>query len=256
MWGASDTFTVNGGAVRIRSNTAELGAVVRTLLADRIEDDDPDGPFAYSIRLEPPQRGTQPLHVLYEDCRVVVRSRDPLRVLRTLRTHVQGRDDIGIKGRMQLSGCAVVGERGVALLPVDLEPDLSRNERRLNAAGLQNVDMPFLAFDQLTAELIVPEPIELDESLLDGLDLYRGTEPGPAAPGRYRVNGWMLEGLRGADDRRRPALELVLNQETLTRERCRRLVAKIQDSSTLVARWYPWPEDLVPAVVRLAEGRR
>jgi hypothetical protein len=49
---------------------------------------------------------------------------------------------------------------------------------------------------------------------------------------------------------------MVLNQDALTRERCRRLVGKIQDGSELLARWYPWPEDIVPAVIRLAEGRR
>lgn len=256
MWAASDTFSIDAGRIRIRSNTPETAAVVRAVLGDRLVDDDLEGDFAYSVRLEAPVRGTQPLHVLFEDCRVVRRTRDPVRLLAALVAHVQGRDELTAPGPVRVAGCAVVGRRGVALLPMQLEPDLSRIERRLNAAGMQNVDVPYLTFDALTGELLVPEPPAIDPAVLDGLDVYRGTEPGPAPAGRHRVSGWLLDDLRGADDIRRPALKLVLNHEAITRERARRVIGKIQDNATLIARWYPWPEDLVSAVVRLAEGRR
>jgi hypothetical protein len=70
------------------------------------------------------------------------------------------------------------------------------------------------------------------------------------------VTGWLLDELRGAEDRRAPAMKLALNADALGPDRTRRIIAKIQDSATLIARWHPWPEDLVSAVVRLAEGRR
>jgi len=196
------------------------------------------------------------MHVLYEDCTIVRRSRDPLRVLRNLVAHVEGRDSADAGGPLRLAGCAVVGVRGCAVLPLALETDVVRIERRLNHAGLQVVDAPYLTLDARTGELVVPPPAAIDPALLDGLDLYSAPEPGAAPAGRHRVTGWMLDELRGADDRRRPALALVLNQDALTPARARRLVAKIQDGATLVARWYPWPDDLVPPIVRLAEGRR
>jgi hypothetical protein len=259
VWEASDTFSVRGGHVRIRSNTPEVAAIVRSLLADRLVDDEIGGAFAYSVRIEPEStvRGAaQAMHVLYEDCSVVRRSRSPERVLQNLVAHVEGRDSLGEPGPLRLAGCAVVGVRGCAVLPLALEADLVRVERRLNAAGLQVVDAPYLTFDSRTGELLVPAPVAIDPALLHGLDVYAAPEPGAAPAGRHRVAGWMLDELRGADDRRRPALALVLNQDALTPERARRLVAKIQDGATLVARWYPWPTDLVPPIVRLAEGRR
>jgi hypothetical protein len=260
VWAASDTFQLAQGRIRIRSNTPETAAAVRAVIgADRVVDDDPEGDFAYSIRLEPVARArgaSQSLHVLYEDCAVVRRSRDPLRVLRLLGAHVRGRESIGGPELLRVAGCAVVGVRGVALLPVALEPDLTAIERRLNAAGLQLVDQPFLTFDPITAELVVGEPVDVDPGVLDDSDVYRGREAGPAPAGRHRVTGWLLDDLRGADDRRAPALKLALNADALGPDRTRRIVAKIQDSATLIARWYPWPDDLVSAVVRLAEGRR
>jgi hypothetical protein len=260
VWAASDTFQIEQGRIRVRSNTPETAAAVRAVIGlDRLVDDDPDGAFAYSIRLEPPAAGrgaSQSLHVLYEDCAVVRRTRDPLRLLRVLAAHVRGRDDVSAPGPLRMIGCAVVGVRGVALLPIALEPELTAIERRLNAAGLQLVDQPYLTFDPISAELLVPEPPEVDPSMLDGVELYRGREPGPAPAGRHRVSGWLLDELRGAEDRRAPALQLVLDAGAMTPDRTRRLIAKIQDSATLIARWYPWPDDLVSAVVRLAEGRR
>jgi hypothetical protein len=263
VWATSDTFSVRGGGhVRIRSNTPEVGALVRALLAERVVEDDASLPYAYSVRLEPvaSSRGVaQQLHVLYEDCTVVRSSRDPKRVLSNLVAHVSGRDAVDDGAppvSMRLAGCAVVGVRGVAVVPLALEPELGRIERRLNDAGLRLVDAPFLTFDPVTAELLVPALPAIDASALDGLDVYVGREPGAAPPGRHRVTGWMLDDLRGAADRRTPAMKLVLNVEELTPDRALRLVSKIQDGATLVARWHPWPADLLTPLIRLAEGRR
>jgi hypothetical protein len=260
VWAASDTFQLEQGRIRIRSNSESTAAAVRVVLgADRLVDDDVTGEFAYSVRLEPPVEGrgaSQALHVLYEDCAVVRRSRDPLRILRLLAAHVRSRDELTTGGPMRVAGCVAVGARGVALLPVGLESDLTAIERRLNAAGLRLVDAPYATFDPITAELVVDRPPEVDESVLDGATVYRAPEPGPAPTGRHRLTGWLLDELRGAEDRRAPAMKLVLNADAIGPDRARRLIAKLQDSATLIARWYPWPEDLVSAVVRLAEGRR
>jgi hypothetical protein len=256
VWAASDSYRVDAGVLRIRTNTLEAARAVRAVLGDILLDEEPAGGFAYSVRLEPPVRGTQPLHVLYEDCRVVRRSRDPRRILSLLVAHVRGRNELGAPGPMRVAGAAVVGARGVALLPTDLETDLTAIERRLNAAGLQNVDMPFLLFDPVSAELVVPPVPDIEDGVLDGLDLYRGVEPGPAAPGRHRVNGWLMDGLRGAGDLAAATFPLVLNGAALGEARVRQTITRIQDTALVVPTWHPWPTDLVSAIVRLAEGRR
>jgi hypothetical protein len=255
VWATTDTFAVGDDLVRIRTNTPEAGAAVRRLLGDRLVDD-VEGDFLYAVRLEPPVRGEQPLHVLYENGCVVRRSRDPERILAMLLAHVTGRETVGTRGPLQLAGVAVVGPRGAALLPLSYESSIAPLERRLAAAGLRLVDSPILLFDAVNGDLLVPEVPAIDPSLLAGVDVYRRPEPGAAVPGRHRVRGWLLEDLRGADDVRRPALQLVLNAEAITVERARRLVERIQSRAVLVPAWQPRPDDLVAALVRLADGKR
>ena len=168
--------------VRIRANTAAVGAAVATLLGDALVGDDVDLPYAYSIRLEPPARRVQPLHVLYDDCRAVTRSRDPERVLADLVSRLH----------RAVTAAAVASKDAAVLLPADLQPALSAAERRLNRAGLAVVDGGF-TIDGGTGELVVPAPPLIDESLLAGLDVHRGDERGPASPGRYRVVGTIAD---------------------------------------------------------------
>jgi hypothetical protein len=255
VWASTDTYLVGDDLVRIRASSIEAAAAIRIVLGHRLVDD-VDGDFLYSVRLEPPVRGEQPLHVLYEMCNLVRRSRDPMRILRMLLAHVEGRERIGRRGPLQVAGIAVVGDRGAAALPLSYETSVGFRERRLAAAGLRLVDTPFLEFDAVTAELLVPGPAAIDATVLDGIDLYRGTDPGPAPPGRHALRGWLLEARRGAADLSRIGLDLALNREATTDDRARRVITKIQDRAALLSPWHPEPDDLVRAIVRLAEGRR
>lgn len=255
MWASSDTFSVGDGFVRARYGSADAAVIVRAALASRLVDDRDELPVTYAIRLEPPTVGVQPLHVLYEDSRVVRRSRDPVRVVRALVDDVNARDEAPDDGMLHVAGCAAVGPRGAVVLPLSIEPDIAQVERRLNRAGLAIVEMPFLTFDTITGELVVSAPTAIDTSIIDRTDLYKRRDPADPPVGRHRVSGWLVDGRVGGEPRE-PILQLVLNQGAVPRERAWQLAGRMIEAALVLSRWHPWPDDLVSACVRLAEGRR
>ena len=259
MWaGTLTTIRADGRTFRIGYNTPEAGEALARLLGPSLAEDAPAAAVLYSLELHPPATGRpQPLHALLADGCTFVRARDPMRVLRALAAHLALCDEIPGGRFLRIEGVAVTGERGTAVLPIDLRRSLAPLERRLGVTGLRLVDTPYVLVDPTTGDLVVPPAPEVAPSVLGDVELYRGEDaPGAAPPGRHRIQGWLLDELRGAPDRVRVALPLALNGGILGADKTRRVITKVQSRAALVSRWYPWPDDLVSAVVRLAEGRR
>lgn len=253
MWAASARYDTAAGVVRVQSNDA-ASPVVTQLLGPGLPVSDRRAPTRLlSVRLEPvATTGPQPLHLLYDDGCLQLRSHDHRRVLDSLADAVRGEPAEQDLTRLRLRGCALVDDGGALLLPAELRPHVALHERRLNRAGLGVVDGHDVGIDAESGHLVVP-PMERTPTAASGL--YAGREAGAAAPGRARVRVWMLDDLPTANDpRRQPGVELVRNLDALRPWRARAILTRLELGARLVRTWDPWPDDIVAALIELAGG--
>lgn len=256
MWAASDTYNVGGRRVRVRAGSLEAATAVRRTLVPHPAVDDRHAPYDLSVRLEPPALGrNEHFHLLYAGGCLAARSRDPMRILRVLRAHAEAGLAEEDERHLHIRGIALAGTRGAALLPVDLRVEILALERRLAAAGLRVIDAPHATFDLHSGELLVLERPDVPGDVVRDLTLNVGDDDGPAPPGRHQLRGWMVDGLRGIDDRTRHATRQVLNTGAIGWDRAEHVVDRLRLRAQVIDRWYPWPDDLASALIRIAEGR-
>ncbi|MGH8979385.1 MAG: hypothetical protein ACRDV7_15000, partial [Acidimicrobiia bacterium] len=143
----------------VRPSDAGLAALLRQALrAHTVARLEP--PANFSVRLAGPvqhRRGAG-FHMLYRGCGLVLRTRDPRRLVGGLFHHLDAfRPEYGA-GCYAIRGVALVGDGRALIAPVALRSSMARVERRLNLRGLRFVDTPWVLLDVARAEIVVPDP--------------------------------------------------------------------------------------------------
>ena len=159
-------------------------------------------PPTYSVRIEglgasTGQGAVRSLHVLYEGCNPVARSRSARQVLGALRyalgvtrAKVEATDLLAVPAQVITRGGAAV------LLPPRTSNVPSPVDRQLIADGFRRLVTQEALVEGATGRLLVPEPLPLDDqaagsALGEAWDASSPrTEPGP---GRYEVVGWIFD---------------------------------------------------------------
>jgi hypothetical protein len=182
----------------VRPGDAELAARLGDALrAHTVGGLDP--PANFSVRFAGPlqhRRGAG-FHMLYRGCGLVLRTRDPRRLLGGLFRHLDAfRPEYGADW-YAIRSVALVGDGRALIAPFALRSWMPRIERRLNIRGLRFVDMPWVLLDTARVEIVVPDlGLDVDWSALEGLEAAApASRPDPAVPaGRYALTGWTFLG--------------------------------------------------------------
>jgi hypothetical protein len=138
-------------------------------------------------------------HFLHRGSATAVRTRDPLRVVNGLWSHLATFEPEYGRGLLEANAVALVGARVALVAPAALRQWMARMERRLNVRGLHVVDMPVTLIDPTTAEVIVPDPVATLGVARDAFagfgddDAVSRTDPF-VRPGRYPLQTWAFVG--------------------------------------------------------------
>ena len=166
---------------------------------DPVVEAEPEAPVNYSVRWGegPKNKRSTGFHLLHRGSALVVRTRDPQRLLTGLIAHVDSHGhDYGDLLRVQ--GMALVGEQGALVVPAILREYIANFERRLNVRGVRIVDHPWAVVDWRTRELVVPEPtLPVDEgAIAEYLAAAPAGRDDPSVPpGRTPLIGWAFLGV-------------------------------------------------------------
>lgn len=241
----------------MRTNTDDLTAVVRAALAAHLVPDG-DAPPNYSAQLnDRDAAGGQPFHFLFRKSSTEVRSRSPRRVVEALLTQLGWYAREAESELLAVDALALVSGGDAVLLPARLRTSLVNLERLFNRAGWAVVDGLYAELDPAGGALVVqPAGLDVDEAALAALDRLapKARRPEPvAAPGRYRLRGWVLLG--GEGDGRMGTAEALLRVAPLLRNADRLgaqrsledLAAAVAGSGT--ARLAAWTPDAVMAAL-------
>lgn len=130
---------------------------------------------------------------------VVVRTRDPRRLMTALARHIGGHG--GLKpGEVRTDALSVVRDGMAWLLPAVLRRRIARYERLLGQRGFQVDYGPWTDIDVATGELVIAPPLIAAAVLEEVFELgpsSRTAEPS-VSEGRYAISRWVFEGL-GSD---------------------------------------------------------
>lgn len=263
-WADTRVYRINGHHVGIRYNSAATAEILDSLLLGRVVDDRRAG-HSFSIALNDPStgsdasRGMRGLNLLAQPGEPPVRSRDPVRVLRALLSHMaDGTVDFDPDcGRLQVDAIAIIHERGAALLPRELRGFEPRLQGLLARCGIALADIRHPEIDAETMELVVPEPaVEFDQSVLGqfGCPTRSASERPLVGPGRYPLTTWgvVQPGQPGATpltpaEAAAATLSTVLHTVDAA-ERVRQL-GRLFHSADGVGLWYDSESGLVEAIV-------
>lgn len=218
----------------VQANDHALAAVERALPNRLAAHDRRRAATTVSVRIEPPvERGPQPMHLVYVNGCLHLRTRDDERALRTVQAIVSAPSMRDVTDQLVLDGVGVVGADGAAVLPSGIRSHVAAVERRLNQRGLRVLDEPYVLVEPTTGALV------------------------PDASGTTRrIRGWLLEDLAGANDPlRQPGVDLVVNLDALRTWRARAILTRVESGARLQRVWDPWPDDLPAAIATLATGR-
>ena len=178
----------------MRANAAETDALLRRSLGAEVLEG-VEAPPNYSVVLAHPDGARGPLrglHLLYRSSRLVLRTRDPERLVHGLAAWLSSHLDE--HEHLRIWSAAAVHEGRALLVPGHVMTWLKVIQPRLNRLGVQLVDEPFALVDPATAELVVPEPvITVDAAALSAYGpASRGGEPPRVVPGRYPLREWLV----------------------------------------------------------------
>lgn len=149
-------------------------------------------PQGFGIR---PANSSSDFHWLYWGRCPVVRSRDAERLVNALEHHLSV-PSAAVADQLLWPMSAVVSVAGEAFLLPKIGASIARFDRPLRAAGMTVVDVPLVAVDPSTGELVVDAPtVTLAGPARDTLLEALGTtsEEGTVAPGRYPIAAWLAE---------------------------------------------------------------
>lgn len=191
-WPAATTFLAGEWALGVRSSTVELDASLRRILAAHVGDVDAPANFSALLAADTPPRG---FNFLYRADEILVRTRTPRRVVRTLLHHLSefaapAPDTTAPK----LAAVGFVAGGRAVVAPERIRTELPNIESRLNARGIAVVDAPVLHVDTRTASIVVPEPaLTVDAAALADFERRQPStarELEPVAAGRYPIAAW------------------------------------------------------------------
>ena len=195
MWAATSAFDIGPWRVGVRSSSLDVDAHLRGILGQHHVAAVEDGPPNYSLGVgDGANAGRKGVHRLYRGGNLVVRTREPARLVRGLLSHLSGLLEVERQDHIMVLAAGVVRDGEAVVVPRDLRGMLDQVQRRFDQARLQLVDTPWILIDPVTAELVVPEPIvEYDAAAL--VDFTReypaiGRELAEVPPGRYPIRGW------------------------------------------------------------------
>jgi len=186
-----DSCTVDVGNVRagIRTNSVPVAAALARALRLHVVDD-PAAPRNFSVQFS---RVADDAHLLFWGGCVAARSFDPDRILRALVDHL-GAHREPPPGLVWVNALAYVAPAGAVLMPSRFSDDLRIVDRQLRAGGYVAVDSPRSLIDLASAELVVPDPLDVDDSALAEAAAVAGrrrAEP-TVPPGRYPLDRWVF----------------------------------------------------------------
>ena len=162
---------------------------------------DVEAPPNYSIVLAASRNEgrVRELHRLFQSTRLVLRTRDPVRLLHGLANYLSAFLPPP-EGLLRTAAMAVVADGEAVLVPGSLLSAVKLVQPRLHRAGFQIADVPVTLLAPDTAELVVPEPgVTVDEAVIEGVGGGSPmSEPRRVTPGRYPVRAWLMN--VGADE--------------------------------------------------------
>jgi hypothetical protein len=179
-------------------NDADLAARLRTLLRAHVVAD-PAAPVNYSLQVAAPVRNRRGagFYLLYRGSAMVLRTRDPRRLVNGLLLHLESDGTRLARGQLAIRGLAVVRGDRARLAPPALRPWLSRLERRLNLRGWRVVDTPWVLVDAKGPTVVVPQPrLDVDPEGFAAIETLATGAPGdpPVPTGRYWLTEWVFLG--------------------------------------------------------------
>jgi hypothetical protein len=193
VWAASSTFHIGPHLLGVRSDSEWLDGLIRRALAEHhVPDVEAPANFSVVVPRDDSGSAAKGLNMLYEGHTNLVRSRHAGRVLRALFQHLSKHVPSESGGYLRVSDLALVRDNRSILVPRNIVTWMDQLAPRLNRAGWQFVDQPWSTIDLETGALVVPPAtLEVDASWEAEISAVQsGREPGPVAPGRYRLSGW------------------------------------------------------------------
>lgn len=188
-----EPFAVRAGRydLGVRGNSPVAQELAMAVAGDRVVDaGDESMPRNLSVHLaeSPPDGGrTIDLHRLYLGHHLVLRTRDPHRVLAALDSHLDAHALTHDPERAQLAATAVVRDGRAHLLPTASRRRVVDHARRYAAAGYLLVDRPWVEVDLGAGELVVaPSSIDVDEVAVPD-SVATGDAVPAVRPGRYPI---------------------------------------------------------------------
>ena len=118
---------------------------------------DPRVPDNYSVALyEPTGRSSRELHLLVKGSQQLIRSRSAKRVMRGLLAHLTNDlypDDLSL-AFVQMA--ALIKDGQAFFVPAEVNYQRDQAQPRFAKSGFQMLDLPYLTFDPVTNELVIP----------------------------------------------------------------------------------------------------
>lgn len=177
----------------LRFNNADLQRLVTAALGDRVVPELVDAPPFYSARVGTPgRRKAAPMHHLYLGARPVLGTRDLLRLVAGIGSHISAHLPTVRTGYV-VDAIPVMTPRGVMLVPQEILSMSGATDRVLMPAGFRFADVPRCEIDLADASIIVPD--QLVESQISRDDVAAIAPSQPEAwlqPGRYPLAQWLL----------------------------------------------------------------
>ena len=179
----------------MRTNSAEAGALLHELFADRLVPD-ADPPANLSLLLAPPAGdGPQPLHRLYANHRRVLRTRSAHRALDALWHELDVRDVAAARQRMLLDATVVVRDGAAHVLPATMRGEVVDDRRRWEADGFEVVDRRLVDLDPVAGTVTIPPSglgaVRLADTRLAAMAIaHRSRTPQPV--GTLPILDWVL----------------------------------------------------------------
>lgn len=189
-----DTVGVSAGpyVLGVRSDTDGTSALVREALADRVvvaEDVDPNLSIVLAAEAAPGE--VQQLHRLYLGHHLVLRSRDPARVVDGLGSHLDAHARTFQRDRVLVLCAALVRDGRAHLVEHGSRRQIVEQERRWQEDGFRLVDRPWVDVDLDAGEVVVPDAEPLSTAVASWAGARVPDAPDPAVrPGRYPIATW------------------------------------------------------------------
>lgn len=191
-WAGTTAVAAGPYVLGVRSDTDGTGALLREALGDRVvvaEDVPPNLSVVLAGEAAPGE--VQELNRLYLGHHLVLRSRDPARVVDGLASHLDAHARTFRHDSLLVLCAALVHDGRAHLVEHGSRRQIVEQERRWQADGFLLVDRPWVDVDLATRELVVPDAGRLSTAVTSWAGTRRPDAPDPAvAAGRYPIATW------------------------------------------------------------------